>query len=52
MNINKIIKSEMVYIFYKYYKYIDININWFILLKIKNSYSKLIISNTIYFKLI
>ena len=43
--INKIIND----FFYKYYKNINININGFILLKINNNISKLIISNTILF---
>ena len=43
MNINNIINHKL-YFFYKYYKNIYININWFILFKINNNDSKLIIS--------
>ena len=50
MNINLII--FIYYLFSEYYKNIDININWFILLKINNNNnnnnSKLIIPNDIY----
>ena len=46
MDINNIINHKLYY-FINIIKNIDININWFILLKINNNNSKLIISNTI-----
>ena len=46
MNINNVIKLQIIF-FINIFKNVDININWFILLKINNNDSKLVISNTI-----